>query len=61
MSEGCKNILIQSVKEAIEVCYTAPKNRDQGYPYATGYARSCLQRVLEHLTTDVEGDIVSNL
>jgi len=49
-SEESKKFLVQSVKEAIEVCYTAPDNPDLGYPYATGYARSCLQRVLDYLT-----------
>ena len=44
-----KKNLILNVKEAIHVCYTAPQNEDQGYPFATGYARSCLQAVLEYL------------
>ena len=48
------NILIQNVKDAIEVCYTAPQNPDQDYPFAAGYARSCLQSVLDYLTEQQE-------
>lgn len=55
-SEESRKFLVQSVKEAIEVCYTAPEKEGQGYAYATGYARSCLQRVLDYLTTENEND-----
>ena len=44
-----KKNLILNVKDAINVCYTAPETEGQGYPYATGYARSCLQSVLKYL------------
>ena len=49
-----KDRLIKNVKEAIQVCYTAPQNEDQGYPYAAGYARSCLQTVLDYLLEEQE-------
>ena len=44
-----RQVLIQNVTDAINVCYTAPGNPDEGYPYAAGYARSCLQTVLDYL------------
>ena len=35
--------MIQRLEDAIDVCYTAPDNpNEQGYPYATGYSRSCM-------------------
>ena len=44
--------IIQRLQEAIDVCYTAPENpKDQGYPYATGFARSAMQGAIEDLTT----------
>ena len=44
------NVIIQRLEEAINVCYTAPENpKDQGYPYATGYARSAMQGTVEDL------------
>ncbi len=54
-----KEVMIQNVKDAIEVCYLAPGNETQGYPYATGYARSCLQTVLEYLQTEMSEDCAS--
>jgi len=41
--------LIQRLENAVEVCYTAPEDKDKGYPYAAGYARSCLQETAEQL------------
>jgi len=41
--------LIQRLENAVEVCYTAPEDKEKGYPYATGYARSCLQETAEQL------------
>ena len=42
--------MIESLKESIGVTYTAPENpREQGYPYATGYSRSCMRSILETL------------
>jgi hypothetical protein len=49
-----REYLIQNVKDAINVCYTAPENPDEGYPFAAGYARSCLQTVLEYLLKEQE-------
>ncbi|OUW81854.1 MAG: hypothetical protein CBD74_07750 [Saprospirales bacterium TMED214] len=44
------DLMIQSLKESIEVTYTALENpRDRGYPYATGYSRSCMMQTLETL------------
>jgi len=51
-----KDYLIDNVKEAIRVCHTAPDIEDQGYPYAAGYARSCLQSVLEYLMKNEENE-----
>jgi len=49
MMKTPRQVLIQNVTDAINVCYTAPGNPDEGYPYAAGYARSCLQTVLDYL------------
>ena len=54
MMKTAKEVLIEDVKRAIEVCYTSPENPDEGYPFATGYARSCLQTVLGYLTEQQE-------
>ena len=51
-----KKNLIADVERAINVCYTAPDNPDEGYPYATGYSRSCLQEVLKYLTEETNND-----
>ena len=42
--------MIKRLEEAIDVCYTAPENPDdQGYPYATGYSRSCMMDIAKQL------------
>ena len=41
--------MIERLENAVEVCYTAPENAEQGYPYAAGYARSCMQDTAEQL------------
>ena len=42
--------MIQRLEDAIDVCYTAPENqKEQGYPYATGYSRSCMIAIMEML------------
>ena len=42
--------MIQRLEDAIDVCYTAPENQEeQGYPYATGYSRSCMIAIMEML------------
>ena len=42
--------IIDGLQDAINVCHTAPENpREQGYPYATGYSRSCMRSILETL------------
>ena len=41
--------VIQRLEEAIEVNYLAPDNPEQGYPYATGYSRSCMTSIVETL------------
>ena len=41
--------MIQSLKESIQVCYESPEIDGQGYPYATGYSRSCMMRTVEVL------------
>lgn len=44
------NHIIKRLEDAIQVCYTAPENpKEQGYPFATGYARSAMQGVVEDL------------
>ena len=41
--------IIDRLNEAVNVCYEAPNNEDQGYPYATGFARSAMLSVSEQL------------
>ena len=41
--------LIDRLNEAVNVCYEAPNVEDQGYPYATGFARSAMSSVSEQL------------
>tara|TARA_A100001201_G_scaffold34420_1_gene36652 strand:+ start:876 stop:1055 length:180 start_codon:yes stop_codon:yes gene_type:complete len=44
------NIIIQRLEDAISVCCTAPENpKEEGYPYATGFARSAMQGAVEDL------------
>ena len=50
VDEYVLDLMIESLKESIDVTYTAPENpREQGYPYATGYSRSCMKSILETL------------
>ena len=47
-------MLIDQLNNAINVCYTAPENsEEQGYPYATGYARSAMSEVADRLSAIV--------
>tara|TARA_R110000868_G_scaffold397265_1_gene669875 strand:+ start:522 stop:713 length:192 start_codon:yes stop_codon:yes gene_type:complete len=42
--------LIESLENAVNVCYTAIENpKEQGYPYATGYLRSSIKQTLKTL------------
>ena len=41
--------LIDTLNEAVNVCVEAPNIEDQGYPYATGFARSAMLSVSEQL------------
>ena len=43
------DLIIERLQEAINVCHTAPDNTDEGWPYATGYARSAMQGAVEDL------------
>ena len=44
------DLIINRLEDAINVCYTAPENpKDEGYPYATGFARSAMQGAVEDL------------
>ena len=46
--------LIDRLNEAINVCYEAPDNKDKGYPFATGWARSAMSDVANDLSSIVE-------
>ena len=59
--------IIDRLNEAVNVCYSAPNKEDEGYPYATGYARSAMSASAEQLVelqqqlriaTTVTGDFV---
>jgi hypothetical protein len=41
--------LQERLQDAVNVTYTAPENKDQGYPFATGYSKSAMQGVIEDL------------
>ena len=44
------NAIIGRLEDAIKVCYSAPENpKEEGYPYATGFARSAMQGAVEDL------------
>ena len=44
------NVIIGRLEDAIKVCYSAPENpKEEGYPYATGFARSAMQGAVEDL------------
>ena len=47
-------MLIDRLNSAVNVCHEAPENEDQGYPYATGYARSAMSYVAGDLSASVE-------
>ena len=50
IDEYVLDLMIKSLKESISVTYTAPEDsREKGYPYATGYSRSCMRSILETL------------
>ena len=43
------DLIIERLQSAIDVCHTAPENQEEGWPYATGYARSAMQGAVEDL------------
>ena len=47
-------MMIDRLNEAVNVCYEAPEIVDQGYPYATGYARSAMSDVADNLSAIVK-------
>jgi hypothetical protein len=47
-------MIIDRLNSAINVCYEAPENEDQGYPYATGYSRSAMTDVANDLSAIVK-------
>ena len=47
-------LIIERLKDGVFVTYEAPDNKDQGYPYATGYARSAMRGVIQDLQQIVE-------
>ena len=43
------NLIIGRLEDAISVCHTAPEKEDEGWPFATGFARSAMQGAVEDL------------
>ena len=44
------NLIIGRLEDAVNVCYSAPENpEEEGWPYATGFARSAMQGAVEDL------------
>jgi hypothetical protein len=41
--------LKERLQEAVNVTHTAPENKDQGYPYATGYSKSVMENTVKEL------------
>tara|TARA_A100001234_G_C12476190_1_gene321455 strand:- start:35 stop:250 length:216 start_codon:yes stop_codon:yes gene_type:complete len=46
--------LIDRLNAAINVCHEAPEIEDQGYAYATGYARSAMTDTADDLSDIVK-------
>ena len=46
--------LIDRLNSAINVCHEAPEIEDQGYAYATGYARSAMVDTADDLSAIVK-------
>ena len=46
--------IIDRLNTAVNVCYEAPENEDQGYAYATGYSRSAMSDTADDLSKIVE-------
>ena len=46
--------IIDRLNSAINVCYEAPENEDQGYAFATGYSRSAMSDTADALSKIVE-------
>ena len=47
-------MMIDRLTTAVNVCHEAPDNKDKGYPYATGYARSAMEYVADELSAIVK-------
>ena len=45
--------LIDRLNSAVNVCYEASRNKDLGYPYATGYSQSVMSGVADSLSAIV--------
>ena len=43
------DLIIGRLQDAINVCHTAPEKEDEGWHYATGFARSAMQGAVEDL------------
>lgn len=43
------SLIIDRLNGAVNVCQSAPNNEVQGYPYATGYARSAMSDISKQL------------
>ena len=41
--------LKERLQEAVDITHTAPLDKNQGYPYATGYSKSAMQGVVKEL------------
>ena len=41
--------LKERLQEAVDITHTAPLDKNQGYPYATGYSKSAMQGVIKEL------------
>jgi len=41
--------MIERLKDAIQVCYDVGKDKNKGYPYATGYSMVTMQNCVREL------------
>lgn len=41
--------MIERLEDAIQVCYDVGKDKNKGYPYATGYARDTMKETIWQL------------
>ncbi len=47
--------MIERLEDAIQVCYDVGKDKNKGYPYATGYSRVVMKETVLQLREVMNG------